>query len=64
MLALAFAASVLASDQHARRFDYRALLAGLATLLLGWLVLYFLIGFAGWRRTERSRRARLSEHDS
>jgi hypothetical protein len=57
VLAFAFAASLLASDQHARRFDYRALLAGLGTLLLGWPLLYFFIGFADWRRTERSRLA-------
>jgi hypothetical protein len=64
VLAFAFAASLLASDQHARRFDYRALLAGLGTLLLGWLLLYFFIGFAEWRRTERSRQADLPKRDS
>jgi hypothetical protein len=64
VLAFAFAASLLASDQHARRFDYRALLAGLGTLLLGWLLLYFFIGFAEWRRTESSRQADLPKRGS
>jgi hypothetical protein len=64
VLALGFAAGLLAATHTPADFDNRGFLTAVGTLLVGWLLLLLLIGFGEWRRVEGSGQADLPKDDS